>query len=329
MNKVNYDNTHIPNYYGFSKIHSSKLTKNIADYFDKLKPFYGVNSISKVLTTIQSICKNIIKLAESTPCFSSIKNDDKILRGIIDERTSRYLFEHYLLKILFLYIELADNTDMIVIETKKTMDIVDIFSVDYIDDLETKSDVEMSYNSKNDITIQKGNLRQLREQIAGLLISFIEILSSEKDIIDITYEQIQDRVFKLKEREKDMVTDKLKGMTSEERDVDNILKITKQGLYSKGLQKGLTMYEKGFYERKEEQELRDEMDKAERKIRRTNKDATDENIDILVDEYLEQGQAVADIENDAFDMGYLGEDYYDGNYTGIDAPEYETYGDED
>ena len=32
-----------------------------------------------------------------------------------------------------------------------------------------------------------------------------------------------------------------------------------------------------------------------------------------------------DIEDDAFDMGYLGEDYYDGNYTGVDAPEYETY----
>ena len=71
------------------------------------------------------------------------------------------------------------------------------------------------------------------------------------------------------------------------------------------------------------------MEKAERKIRRKNKDATDENIDILVDEYLEQRRVDDDIEDDAFDMGYLGEDYYDGNYTGIDAPEYETYGDED
>ena len=329
INKVNYDNTHIPSYYGFSKIHSNKLTKYIADYFDKLKPFYGVNSISKILITIQKTCKNIVKLAESTPCFSSIKNTDKILRGIIDEKTSRYLFEHYLLKILFTYIELADNSDMIVTETKTSMDVADIFSVDYIDDVETKIDVEMSYKSKTDTRIQSGNLRQLREEVARLLISFIDIFTTEKDIIDVSYEEIQDRAFKLKEREKDMVTDKLKAMTDENREVDTILKITKQGLYSKGLQKGLTIYEKGFYEREEEQELRNEMEKAERKIRKNNKDATDENIDILIDEYLEQEQVVADIENDAFDMDYLGEDYYDGNYTGIDAPEYETYGDED
>ena len=71
------------------------------------------------------------------------------------------------------------------------------------------------------------------------------------------------------------------------------------------------------------------MDKAERTIRQKNKNSTDENIDILVDEYLEQKRVVADIEDDAYDMDYLGEDYYDGNYTGVDAPEYETYGDEE
>ena len=37
LNKVNYDNTHIPNYYGFSKYHNTKLTKVISEYFDRLK----------------------------------------------------------------------------------------------------------------------------------------------------------------------------------------------------------------------------------------------------------------------------------------------------
>jgi len=329
INKVNYDNIHIPNYHKFSKFHSQKLSKHIAEYFDSLKSFYGDNSISKILVTVQNMCKNIIKLAESTPCFSSIKNNDKILRGIIDERTSRYLFEHYLLKILFTYIELADNSDMIVTETKTKMEVAELFEVDYIDDIEVKMDVGMSYKTTTDTRIQTGNLKQLREKIASLLISFIDIFTTEKDIIDISYEEIQDRVFKLKEREKDMVTDKLKAMTDEGRDIDTILKITKQGLYSKGLQKGLTIYQKDFYEKEEEQDLRDEMEKAERTIRQKNKNSTDENIDILVDEYLEQKRVVADIEDDAYDMDYLGEDYYDGNYTGVDAPEYETYGDEE
>jgi hypothetical protein len=68
------------------------------------------------------------------------------------------------------------------------------------------------------------------------------------------------------------------------------------------------------------------MEKAERKIRK--KGAVDENIDILVDEYLEEKNNVDGIEADAYGLDYLGEDFEDGNYTGIDAPEYETYGDE-
>ena len=202
-----------------------------------------------------------------------------------------------------------------------------MFSVDFIEETETRIDLGMSSERKFETIIQTGNLKQLKEITTELLISFVNMLGDEKEIIDTTYEEIQDRIFKLKEKEKNMVTDKLKAMTDEERDVDNILKITKQGDYSKGLQKGLTMYDVEFYER--EENLRDEMLKAERKIRKKNKNSGDENIDILVDEYLEEKQMAADIDADAFDLEYLGEDYYDGNYTGIDAPEYENYDQED
>jgi hypothetical protein len=327
LNKVNFDNTHIPNYYGFSKNHASKLKKYISDYFEKLKPFYGIPTLLNVLTTIKKMGKNMIKLADSTPCFTSIKHNDKILRGVIDERTSRFLFEYYLLRILITYIALADEQDMIVTEVVKTTDITDIFSVDYIDETETRIDLGMSSRNQIDTRVQTGNLRQLKQKTADLLIAFMDIFRNEKETVDTSYEEIQDRVFKLREREKDMVTDRLKSMTDEDRDIDTVMKITKQGLYSKGLQKGLTVLDKDFYD--EEQQLRDEMEKAERKIRNKNKDANDENIDILVDEYLENQRNVTDIDDDAFDMQYLGEDYYDGNYTGIDAPEYETYGDED
>ena len=327
LNKVNFDNTHIPNYYGFSKNHASKLKKYISDYFEKLKPFYGIPTLLNILTTIKKMGKNMIKLADSTPCFTSIKHNDKTLRGVIDERTSRFLFEYYLLRILITYIALADEQDMIVTEVTKTTDVTDIFSVDYIDETETRIDLGMSSRSQIDTRVQTGNLRQLKQKTADLLIAFMDIFRNEKETVDTSYEEIQDRVFKLREREKDMVTDRLKSMTDEERDIDTVMKITKQGLYSKGLQKGLTVLDKDFYD--EEQQLRDEMEKAERKIRNKNKDANDQNIDILVDEYLEHQQNVADIDDDAFDMQYLGEDYDDGNYTGIDAPEYETYGEED
>lgn len=329
LNKVNYENTLIPSYYGFSKNHANKLRRYIADYFEKLKPFYGVPSLYNILNQIQKNAKNLIRLSEYTPCFSSIKIGDRVLKGVIDERTSRYLFEYYLLRILINYIELSDQEDMIVTEIKKREEITDIFTVDYIEETETRIDLSISSRNQTETRILTGNKKELRQKVTELLIAFVDILRNEKDTVDTTYEEIQDRVFKLREREKDMVTDRLKAMTDEQRDVDTILKISKQGEYSKALQKGLTMYDKDFYE--EEQNLRDEMEKAERKIRQKNKDATDENIDILVDEYLEQQQIENEIDDDAYDIGYLNETYYDGNFTGIDAPEeeYDDYADFD
>ena len=310
LNKVNYDNTHIPNYYGFSKYHNNKLVKFISEYFDKLKQFYGIPTLFNVLTKIQKIGKNLVKLSEVTPCFSSIKNGDQLLKGVIDERTSRFLFEYYLLRILITYVNLSDDEDMIVTETKKTLDVTDIFSVDYVEETETRIDLGMTSRNKTDTRILTGNKKELKQKTSELLVAFMEIYKNEKDTIDTTYEEIQDRVFKLREKEKDLVTDRLKAMTDEERDADTMLKITKQGLYSKGLEKGLTMYDKDFYE--EEQNLRDEMLRAERKIRSKNKNAIDENIDILVDEYLEQQANNVDIDTDVYGLGNLRDSFYDG-----------------
>jgi len=335
LNKVNYDNTNIPSYYGFSKNHVNKLKTQISQYFENLKPFYGIPILLKILTNIQTNGTSAIRLAESTPCFSTIKIGDRILRGVIDERTSRYLFEFYLLRVLINYVELADQDSMIVTEVKETVDVTDLFSVDYIEDVETRIDLTMSTRSAQDTRIVMGNKRELKQKTAELLIAFMDIFRNEKDIIDVTYEDIQDRIFKLKEREKDMVTDRLKAMTDEKRDIDTILKISKlagtENDYSKSLKKGLTIYDADYYDDVNEQKLRDEMEKAERKIRMKNKDATDENIDILLDEYMEQQQVDLEIQEDAFDMTHLGDNYYDGYFDGVDAPEeeYEDYADFD
>jgi hypothetical protein len=102
------------------------------------------------------------------------------------------------------------------------------------------------------------------------------------------------------------------------------LKINKLGKYSIGMQKGLTMYDKDFYE--QEEELREEMVKAEKKIRGSNPDANDENIDILIDEYKEQQELDNQLDYEANDMRDITEDYMDGNdYNNL---EFSGYGDE-
>ena len=51
--------------------------------------------------------------------------------------------------------------------------------------------------------------------------------------------------------------------------------------------------------------------------------------DELLDEYLEQAQNNKELDNEAYDMAYMNEDFYDGNFDGVGAPEeeYDDYAD--
>jgi len=327
LNKVNYNDVNIPNYLGFSKNHSKKLKKSVKDYYESLTGLYGVPSLYNILKTIQYMCKNLVQLSKSTPCFSFIKIGDKILKPIFDERTSRFLYEYYLLKVLMSYIELSDQNDMIVREIIKETDITDLVSTEYLEEKDTRIDLTMTSQNVTERQLLTGNKKELKQKVCQLLISFVEIMNTQKDIIDISYEEIQDRVFKLREKEKDMVTDRLKKLTDEDRDIDTILKINKLNQYSKGLQKGLTTLDKDFYD--EERDFRDEMVKAEKNIRKNNKNVTDENMDQLIEDYMEQNDIDQTIDNEVNDMNYMNEDYFDGNTDGVGAPEeeYEDYED--
>ena len=231
------------------------------------------------------------------------------------------LFEFYLYRVLINYIELTDEPDMIVTEVKKDIDVSDIFTVEFLEDQETRVDLSMTSRTEIDTRLLTGNKKELKQKTVELLIHFMDILNNEKDTIDTSYEEIQDRIFKLREKEKDIVTDRLKIMTDEERNTDTILKINKLGMYSKGLQKGLTTLDKDFYD--EEQQFRDNMNKAERIIRRKNTVANDEDVSALVDDFMEQQMIDREIDDEVNDMSYMNETYFDGNTDGVGAPEEE------
>jgi hypothetical protein len=311
LNKVDYENVTMPAYLNLSKPHSNKIKKHISDYYKKLKAFYGVPSINNILTKIQRSSNNLLKLSKETPCFTSIKYGEKVLKPVFDERTSRFLFEYYLLRVFINYIDLTDDEDMIVVEKSRDVIVEDLFTVAYLEDKETRVDFDITSQAKKDTQILSGNKKGLKQKIAQLIVTFFEILDNQKDVADISYEEIIDRVFKLKEGEKDMVTDRLKNLTDEERDADTILKINKLGVWSKGLQKGLTTYVKETYD--DERDFRDEMDKIEKKLRSKNRNIGDGDLDQMVDDYIEQEEIGNDIDREEYDMTNMGTDFQDGN----------------
>jgi len=327
LNKVDYTDVLIPSYFKFSSNHVKKLKKSMSEYYEKLKTFYGVSLIGNILQKIQKITKHIVALSKNTPCFTSIQLITGMVVPVFDERTSKFVYEYYLLKILLQFIELSEDPSMLVTEVVRQTEVNDLFTVEYLEEEETKTDISIATRTQSDSRLLAGSMKECRQKITELLIAFLGILQHHKDTIDISYEVIQDRVFKLREKEKNMVTDRLKKITDEERDVDTILKITKLGPYSKALQKGLTTLDKDFYD--EEREFRDQMEKTERSIRKKNKDANDATMDILMDDYMEQAITEQEIDDEVYDMEYINEDFYNGNTDGVGAPEeeYEDYDD--
>jgi hypothetical protein len=186
----------------------------------------------------------------------------------------------------------------------------------------TRVDINIDPRNVSDNIILTGNKKQLKQKVAHVLVTFLNIMNTHKETVDLSYEDVLDRVFKLKEREKDNITDRLKGLTEEERDADTILKINKLGVWNKGLQKGLTSYVGDTYD--DERDLRDKFDALEKKLMKSNKDVNDENRDILMEELVEQEDNDRDIEDEAYNIGGYNDDYGDGNY---DGDEVENYGD--
>ena len=105
----------------------------------------------------------------------------------------------------------------------------------------------------------KENLQNIK--IASLLIDFIKILSNHQEKINISYENIMNEVFKLKESEKNRIRKRTSELSSEARKIDNEFKMLKIGEWGKG--QNVTGYDKDRYDEEHnirQQELAKEQD---------------------------------------------------------------------
>ena len=152
--------------------------------------------------------------------------------------------------------------------------------------------------------------------------SFINIMMESKTTIDRTHDSIADELFKLKESEKYTFTDRLKEMSDERREVDNVLKMHKLGpIWSRGLLKGA--YDPDNYDLDKEMAIK--IDEIQKRTRKNNDNVTDRNENILMDDMIEEVQNEQEIDEDAYGMGHMNEDYNDGDYYGDEQENEEQY----
>jgi hypothetical protein len=303
-----------PSYWKLSKSDKTEIRENVEKYYRPLLQFYDNNIIINVLNEILNRCKDIDAIAKATPALTSIKVGDNEIYSVFDKRTTTLLFEYYLLQIFEEYMDLTENSEliprMLVVENKED----DLYSTDFLVERQLRfTETEQEFI--------RGDINLLQEDVAKLLIEYIKIMMESKDVINISYDTIMDKVFKLKEAEKNTFTDRLKSLTEEERQVDTILKMNKLGpVWSKGLRKW--SYDPDNTD--DDKILAEKIAEVERKIQR-NKDVTKDNLEFYLEDELQEMETDALIEEEEYGMGHINEDNNDGNYYGDEQEDMETY----
>ena len=292
-------------YWKFAQSHNADLKNDIEEYFKPLEKFYGNISIDNISIEIQNKCKGIILLSQTTPAISNTQIGDQFVYNVFDKITSTLLFEYYILQIFNEYINLTTDPEMVTKLLKtpnKDNTDLDLYDSDFL------VEQQLKFSESEELYVE-GNVGKLQENVAKLLSTYISIMMNSKKIIDISYDKVEDIIFKLKESEKYTFTDRLKDMDDEQRAADSILKMYKLGVWSVGLTKGIKKYDPENYEH--EKEVSKRIAELQNKVRKNNNAADITDMDI--DDALEEQEDQEFMDADELQMGDIDEDFFDGD----------------
>jgi len=268
-----------PKYWGLSKNHDSQLKIISTDIFEPMQKHYQDINLKKLLKNIQKISTPSILLSNIIPLME---------KSTFNMQTSILLMEHCFLTILVEYINLTNDDSIISIDTFEEED-------------------EASYN----VTQTDKNI--FKKKIALLLSDYFKILNNSKKNISMTYDEIMDNVFKLKEAEKNRMRKRAEDLGKEKLQVDNEFKEHKIGFWSKG--NNARFYDGDIYD--EEFEIMQELNEKENRLAK-HKNKPKQGV-VLQDmnDLDEEEDAQRRIDNEEGELN-MDEDWDDGDYYGED-----------
>ena len=294
--------THVmetPVYWGLSQKDSAKIEKYVTDYYSPLMPYYDNVDIKNILTTVKEECKYVVALSNETPVLTSIKFGDKETYSSFDKKTVTLLYEYYILQTLTQYVNLTKNPEMVSRIMQEQDD--ETLSGDFLI-------AEQLRFSETEQDFIKGDVNRLQTTIGGLLVAYIRIMMDSKDVIDISYDTIMDRVFKLKEREKDAFTDRLRKLrqNTDESEVDKILRINNLGVWGRGS-------EKTYVADDNDAQKILMLEIAETEQRGRSKGLDDGDIDGYIEDAMNDKRVQEEIDREELSIVNVSEDYMDGD----------------
>ena len=307
-NEVDYKNAVVPRHWKLSQRHAADVAGLISKYYTPLARFYGDGEITPVLERVLKSCDRFRNFAAVFPVFEAAASGDYT---VFNPRTGLLMMEHLVLLAYTKYIAAvearADGGVGVGVGASATAASGSIVS---------NLVVEEEIGNIDEIDVVSGELIELRGKVSNLLVAMTTMFAGAKRTLNYSHEEVIDRVTISREKEKDQVTQRLKELSDEEREIETLLKKHKLGAWSKGLAKGITQYDQETYD--EEREAMEKQIAIERELGQ-NDQVTAMNRDIYAADLVAEDAAAAAIEREEMDLGHLAED---DDYGDMDGDEF-------
>jgi len=264
LNDVDVNNT--PNYWRLSEYDEFDLDNFIRSYIKPLNEFRKDVVIHELIRGIQLKLADLNLFIQHIPVNNPMLKENILYYSLFDKEQIYYLLTYTFYSVLYEYIHRANDDVYLkrdIMQSKKerrqkirsSKDPSQFLMGDEIEDL---------YDELDEIQIDEGNQLDLKERVAQVLLGYVTIVEENKSYANYSYETIDKKVRKSREREKKMITDRFKTISVDERKVENMMKQYRIGKWNVGQQKGLVVYDKETSDReRNEMNAREQKDEKE------------------------------------------------------------------
>lgn len=147
--------------------------------------------------------------------------------------------------------------------------------------------------------------QETKRKAAKLIFVLTKVVINSKKTINYNYDTLMEKIHKFKEEEKRGITDYLKEMTEEEREIENLFKSNKLEKWSTGMQKGFRTYQGSTYD--EERKTMEDRAIVEKELGQKNY-ITEQNKDIYLMEALQEQATEEEIRKEVYSLSGIGND---------------------
>jgi len=267
------NNDKIPQHWKLSEIHNNDIKNIVKMYFDPYLNFNNTTTFNIISNHIKNKFNILLKLSNHLMFYNKIDTvDGNIIENIFDKDLLNLIYKNFYLSIFNEYLIILENNDF-----------------------------ELSIIT-NDPNYDKN---ETYEEIFKYISNFLTTLTNHHKLINVNYKKVKNNILFAKEKEKDLITDFLKNLSDESREIENIFKNNKLEKWNKGMQKGITQYVKANYDNE-----REELDKQALLEKKINKKdvVTDMNREIYMMDIEEEENIQQQINDEENDMSHIPDD---------------------